>query len=417
MLFRLLIVLMLTCFSATSCNGGNSFLGGKSGGGGEQDKDKDKDKNKDTVVAPDNIDYIKSNMLDSLSSVCYNTQSSSDPYRKINFIINNNGDFAGQVYAKNDYNTTHCEFHPYIATHNQFRTIRFDSAVSCLANNCRLQINGFSDNNIVVGTTTNPTTEFIYDSNFKILPTWHNAYFHNPVIASNGTFIIYGGYTENTGYALMVYDYLSTQTWNFNFSVVDATLTSINSISNNGIAVGNYYLSKPVVCNLYSKNCEFISTIDNEVLNTISSNGKFIYGIANNKYVFRVDPNNYQVIRIDPIHEDLLKRTIGLSVTEATDDGLGLLTNDYLHDTYIYSASSNRLYKADDLLKKTGLSKYLTTDSEMHISPNGKYVVVDLGYSDYKNDTMAIKLYFANGLAQYLDKNVASLSLSSINEN
>lgn len=320
--------------------------------------------------------------------------------------INNNGVVAG---AMLDDPNTGCLQHGYLwdnSKGNSFLSIPFIKPPKFTVAGTRLT--SISSNLITGGVTiTKPaldTAIFNVGTAPKIaIANWNYVF----GISEQGQFIlgttIFGSYlffdTKLNKQIKLTYN--GTPLSNFTVALVTA--------SNNGKAVGtlvgqsekNY--NSGIICQAVDGTCAVVAGGDKNGydahITSISANGNFIYGYSlDNK-------NMLNVFSINPLNNHItpLIKSFFIHGNSITNDGLVTITHINDNKVYIYDPAVNGLYSVKDLANKLNLPAN-TKLSEVHLSPNGNYLAFDV--SSYDNDILALKVFFPQGIAKYIENNI-----------
>jgi len=182
------------------------------------------------------------------------------------------------------------------------------------------------------------------------------------------------------------------------------------SVANNGIAVGSIIesnISRALICDATSKSCNAVAGgIDNNYkawASSISANGKFIYG-----YALSLDNTSSQIFSVDvtthaikPLFESYF---ITNSIT--TNDGVIIVVNLRSNELAFYNQATNHLYSVQDLAQQLHLPDNVDI-STASLSPNGHFLVFDV--SDYRYNTFAVRVFFPQGVARYVENNLVAI--------
>lgn len=372
------------------------------------------------------IEYFTVDSLNDLSKDCYNGKKQK--YGNINLIINNNGLVGGNIYSHNVMTDQTCSYNPFIWHDKTLHLLTLDNVSFCQYSvECHVLVDSLSDNNKIVGIISKPDPRedfgfdnrlYYYDSEFRIITNYKNPlYIYQDMISSaNGQYITP---RYMNGYNKYMYDIIQEKIYPFNRY---PDVQFVFGISNDGVFIGDTAVHSsviapaPIICDLTKCNIveEFnYSDTNMGALFTISSNGKFIYGVRalisgiNIKYnIFKVDynsPDDFKIVDLSVFDSStILNKYPWLS--SGTDDGAVVLSNSHTSG-YIYSAKNNKLYAMADLLRKVGLEQYISDNAIVSLSSNGKYLLLDLSKDIvHSNKIIAIKINFVEGIDKFCEQ-------------
>lgn len=192
--------------------------------------------------------------------------------------------------------------------------------------------------------------------------------------------------------------------------------SGLYAVSNSGIAGGMVGDSSggeasAMLCFAENKSCSYIvggeSAGFGAVIRSVSSNSKWIYGLAeigNQTQLFNV---NLATFAVTPLYKDLM------ILNSVVSDSGDIIVTDKNFNTYLLvpsnaTASENNLYSINDLATQLNLPKNLDL-ANAYISPNGKYLAFDV--SEYgSSDLFGLKIYFPDGIASYVQNNLTPVS-------
>jgi hypothetical protein len=247
-------------------------------------------------------------------------------------------------------------------------------------------------------------------------------------ISENGTFT--AGF--NIGGQPTLFNTLLAQSYNLTFNGSPMSDTMLTGVSNVGIAAGSMSqksssdaedaFKSGILCFATTKSCSYIvggpSVSYDAYVNAISSNSKWIYGFANNAgdtQLFNVNLDTFAVTPLEQGFDDVPNPIIQNNVV--TDTGDLIIKSDGTGKLYLLvpsnlTASENNLYSIDDLAAKLNLPDNVSLE-DAYLSPNGNYIAFDV--VDYGDANLfGVKIYFPNGIANYVSANLTPLTTNKI---
>lgn len=143
---------------------------------------------------------------------------------------------------------------------------------------------------------------------------------------------------------------------------------------------------------------------DMAFINSIASQNQYIFGFYNKSgysSIFSVNLNTYKGTTIEKL------KGFSTNANSVTDKGALIAINERDSNRVIYLSQNDQIYSVSELVNKLNLTKSVA-DYSIEVSPNGKYIAFDV--KDYNSDILMVKVYFPNGLEEYLKKNIKPLS-------
>ncbi len=143
---------------------------------------------------------------------------------------------------------------------------------------------------------------------------------------------------------------------------------------------------------------------DMAFITSIASQNQYIFGFYNKSgdtSVFSVNPDTYKGTTIAKLKGFIANEN------SVTDKGALIASNGNNSKQVIYLSQNDQMYSVSELVNKLNLTKSIAHNS-IAVSPNGKYISFDV--KDYNSNILMVKVYFPNGIEEYLLKNIKPLS-------
>lgn len=181
--------------------------------------------------------------------------------------------------------------------------------------------------------------------------------------------------------------------------------TDILSILNNGMAGGTLLykdengeiVQKLMVCDFSNNICKALPSFwsnETHITQALITGNNHIYGTI-------VDENDEPQIfdyDIDKLSNKVILQGYSINQHNITHNGL-IVVADSDNNSYIYNTANNKLYGAQQIAKIAHLlniNEQLLTGSNIFLSPNEQYVVIDTNINN--ENLLAIKIFFPKGL-------------------
>jgi hypothetical protein len=366
------------------------------------------------------ITYIKINDISPEADFCYNAENF---YHYLSN-INNNGTIAGTITVKSEYSNT-CKHISYYLMLNHNHASIINPVANPFTNhqiNENQIISSISTNNISVGHTTLFSDDGLpfhdlANYNNEQEPTSINAYNYMYHVSENGQYATIGtlggrwGIIDIVNFKLIDHDFYIN---NVNITNNLGMLLQVNNTGNSvGFIADQEQKRHGLLCLISNMTCNMITlknNLDNNdsYLTTISENNKWAYGFINNNnitqvfYIKNIQYNN----KLEPVIINKLDNFIVLAVENTSNKGLVIVLNTKDQLESIYLPSTDKIYTITaiaNMLKLT-LNPQNTILGNIHISPNGKYLLLETISTNFDNKIIATVIYFPNGIEDFLEQ-------------
>lgn len=359
--------------------------------------------NKQKDTSPVITNFTASN-LSKAATECYNDPSG---YSSQVGAVNNNGVVAGSMQVKK---SDKCIQQSYLWDNNLKFIPLVEDTERFTITGARLSV---ISTNLITGGIT-----FAEDSNSRLgayeFATYNNAM--RPLILGGYNYVL--GISENGQYLVGIniggqplnYDTVNESEIKLTYNNEPA-LGMLYTVSNKGLMgisiINEGANNEAALCQESSGICTAVTIDDSKdkaFITSIASQNQYIFGFYNNSGdtgVFSVNPDTYKGTTITK-----LKGFIA-NANSVTDKGALIASNGNNSKQVIYLSQNDQIYSVSDLVNKLNLTKSVANHS-IEVSPNGRYIAFDV--EDYNSNILMVKVYFPNGIEEYLIKNIKPLS-------
>lgn len=375
--------------------------------------------NKDIINIPQ-ITYIKISDISKKADFCYNT----DNFYSYLSNINNNGTIVGTIAVKSDTGDS-CKNQSYYLTLNNIKTFMINSVDNPFDDDTlsigTQVISNISSNNNSVGHTLilDADTRTFHDlANYNIGVNSTSILDYNYMyhISENGQYATFGNLGGQYGVIDITNSKVIDETmFDLNDMPMDAIQGMLVQVNNTGNIVGyiNNQNEIGVFCSFSNKHCKALETDKsiNSYLETISENSAWAYGFTNGNNgstsVFYIKDINHNNNQLNPVMIKKLDNFIVLGIENTTDQGLVIVKSQEDLKEYLYLPSTDKIYSVPEIANniKLDLNPQNTVLGNIHISPNGQYMLIETMSTTFDNKIMATVVYFPKGIEDFLEHN------------
>jgi hypothetical protein len=372
-----------------------------------------------TTVNNPKITYIKISDISQEANFCYNID---DFYHYLSN-VNNNGTIVGTISVKLD-NSDTCKHMSYYLALNQNHASMINYVPNPFSEQQLYEnqiISSISTNNISVGHTTlfnddgSPFHDLANYNNQKE-PTSIDSYNYMYHISENGQYATIGTLIGNWGMIDIKNSKLIDTDFYLNGVNMNNDRGMLIQVNNSGTSVGfiedQTQKRHGLLCSVSDMNCKFTVFKDNlknsdSYLTTISENNAWAYGFINDQivtHVFYIKNIEYKN-QLAPVIINKLENFIVSGIENTTNQGLVIVTNTQDQTESLYLPSTDQIYSIPTIANmiKLDLNPQNTILGNIHISPNGKYMLLETIGTTFENKIIATVIYFPQGIENFLE--------------